>query len=113
MLPRTHPVQIVLFSATFPDHVRSFAAKCAPNANKIELKSNELSVDNIVQFYLDCATEDEKYDALVNLYHVLTVGQSIIFCQVSDTLFAISLDTRFILVPHNSTVILPIVSHSA
>ncbi|KAF9811639.1 hypothetical protein IEO21_06488 [Rhodonia placenta] len=90
MLPRTHPVQIVLFSATFPDHVRSFAAKCAPNANKIELKSNELSVDNIVQFYLDCATEDEKYDALVNLYHVLTVGQSIIFCQHRHTADRIS-----------------------
>jgi ATP-dependent RNA helicase DDX19/DBP5 len=83
MLPRTHPVQILLFSATFPDHVRNFASKFAPNANKIELQKTELSVDSIKQFYLDCKTEEAKYEILVALYGILTVGQSIIFCQVS------------------------------
>jgi ATP-dependent RNA helicase DDX19/DBP5 len=82
MLPRSHPVQILLFSATFPDHVRNFASKFAPNANKIELQRNELSVDSIKQFYLDCKNEEAKYDILVQLYNVLVVGQSIIFCQV-------------------------------
>ena len=82
MLPKTHPVQIVLFSATFPDHVRNFANKFAPNANKIELQRNELSVDNIRQFYMDCRNEEHKYEVLVSLYQLLTIGQSIIFCQV-------------------------------
>lgn len=83
MLPRNQ-AQIILFSATFPDHVRNFANKFAPNANKIELKKNELSVDNIRQFYMDCKNEEHKYDVLVSLYHLLTIGQSIIFCQVSS-----------------------------
>ncbi len=83
MLPRTHPVQIILFSATFPDHVRAFASKFAPNANKIELQQNELSVDGIRQFYMDCKNEEHKYDILVSLYGLLTVGQSIIFCKVT------------------------------
>lgn len=82
MLPKSHPVQIILFSATFPDHVRNFASKFAPNANKIELKRNELSVDNIRQFYMDCRNEEHKYEVLVSLYSLLTIGQSIIFCQV-------------------------------
>ncbi|CDO71839.1 hypothetical protein BN946_scf184939.g63 [Trametes cinnabarina] len=81
MLPKNRPVQIILFSATFPDHVRTFASKFAPNANKIELKRNELSVDNIRQFYMDCRDEEHKYEVLVSLYKLLTIGQSIIFCQ--------------------------------
>lgn len=83
MLPRSPAPQIILFSATFPDNVRTFANKFAPKANKIELQKNELSVDNIRQLYLDCQNEEHKYDILVQLYHVLTIGQSIIFCQVS------------------------------
>ncbi|KAL4244070.1 RNA helicase [Abortiporus biennis] len=85
MLPRNRPVQIILFSATFPDNVRTFANKFAPNANKIELQKTELSVDSIRQFYMDCRNEDHKYDVLVSLYHLLTIGQSIIFCQHRHT----------------------------
>ncbi|KAG6851137.1 hypothetical protein H0H93_001017 [Arthromyces matolae] len=85
MLPRGQPVQIILFSATFPDHVRSYSAKFAPNANKIELRKEELSVDNIRQFYMDCKNEEHKYDVLVSIYSLLTIGQSIIFCQHRHT----------------------------
>ncbi|KAK2463414.1 hypothetical protein APHAL10511_004500 [Amanita phalloides] len=81
LLPRNKPVQIILFSATFPDHVRTYADKFAPNANKIELQKNELSVDAIRQFYMDCKNEDQKYDILVSLYQLLTIGQSIIFTR--------------------------------
>ncbi|EMD33959.1 hypothetical protein CERSUDRAFT_97883 [Gelatoporia subvermispora B] len=90
MLPRSHPVQIVLFSATFPDHVRSFANNFAPKANKIELQKNEISVDNIRQFYLDCKSEEHKYEVLVSIYTLLTIGQSIIFCQHRHTADRIS-----------------------
>jgi ATP-dependent RNA helicase DDX19/DBP5 len=84
MLPRNRPVQIILFSATFPDQVRMFASKFAPNSNKIELQKEELSVEGIRQFYMDCRNEEHKYDILVSLYSLLTIGQSIIFCQVSS-----------------------------
>ncbi|KDR78829.1 hypothetical protein GALMADRAFT_1271862 [Galerina marginata CBS 339.88] len=88
-LPRK-PIQIILFSATFPDNVRSFASKFAPNANKIELQKEELSVENIRQFYMDCKNEEHKYDILVSLYQLLTIGQSIIFCQHRHTADRIS-----------------------
>ncbi|KAK7033334.1 P-loop containing nucleoside triphosphate hydrolase protein [Favolaschia claudopus] len=89
MLPRDH-LQILLFSATFPDHVRTFASKFAPAANKIELQKEELSVTGIRQFYMDCKNEEHKYDILVRLYALLTIGQSIIFCQYKHTADRIS-----------------------
>jgi len=76
--------QVVLFSATFPDQVRKFATKFCPNANEIRLKANELSVDGIKQFYMDCADEAAKFKVLVELYNILTIGSSIIFCKKRD-----------------------------
>jgi len=78
-------VQTLLFSATFPDNVRVFAAKFAPAANEIALKKEELSVDGIKQFYLDCNGESHKYEVLVELYGLLTIGQSIIFTKRRET----------------------------
>ncbi|TFK33212.1 P-loop containing nucleoside triphosphate hydrolase protein [Crucibulum laeve] len=90
MLPKNRRVQVILFSATFPDHVRAFASKFAPSANEIKLQKEELSVDSIRQFYMDCRNEEHKYDILVQLYSLLTVGQSIIFCQHRHTADRIS-----------------------
>jgi superfamily II DNA/RNA helicase len=100
LIPRTG-VQIILFSATFPNHVRNFASKFAPNANKIELQREELSVEGIRQFYMDCRDEEHKYDILVSLYQLLTIGQSIIFCQVSQVVPACSYLTN-----HTSVLLL-------
>jgi hypothetical protein len=36
---------------------------------------------------MDCKNEEHKYDILVRLYALLTVGQSIIFCQVRFLLY--------------------------
>ncbi|KZP00444.1 putative DBP5-ATP-dependent RNA helicase of the DEAD-box family [Calocera viscosa TUFC12733] len=77
--------QIVLFSATFPDEVRRYANNIAPGANKIELKKEELSVANIAQFYMDCKDADSRNDILAELYGILTVGQSIVFCDTRST----------------------------
>ena len=75
--------QIVLFSATFPGNVIEFANKVAPNANSLSLKQDELSVDSIKQFYMDCKDEAHKAEILSDIYGLLTIGQSIIFVRVS------------------------------
>ncbi|KAG7009991.1 ATP-dependent RNA helicase DBP5 [Physcia stellaris] len=79
LLPKT--IQIVLFSATFPDHVVTYAEKFAPDANQITLKHEELTVEGIRQLYLDCSSENEKFECLLKLYGVMTVGSSIIFVK--------------------------------
>jgi len=88
LVPRT--CQIVLFSATFPENVRTFAEKFAPQANEIRLRREELSVEGIKQFYMDCKNEEHKYDILVALYSLLTIGSSIIFCHRRETADRIS-----------------------
>jgi ATP-dependent RNA helicase DDX19/DBP5 len=45
-------IQIVLFSATFPDIVHTYAQRFAPQANEIRLKKEELSLDAIKQFFM-------------------------------------------------------------
>ncbi|KAJ3414834.1 U3 snoRNP protein [Chytridiales sp. JEL 0842] len=82
MMPKT--CQVVLFSATFTDQLRAFAAKFAPNANMISLRQEELSVDTIRQLYMDCKNEDHKVDVLMAIYGLLTIGQSIIFVRRRD-----------------------------
>jgi ATP-dependent RNA helicase DDX19/DBP5 len=59
-----------------------FAQKFSPKANEIKLKHEELTVAGIQQMFLDCPSEDSKYDILVQLYGLLTIGSSIIFVKV-------------------------------
>ena len=81
MLPRD--IQILLFSATFPDKVNSYATKFAPNSNSIKLQRSELTVKGISQMFIDCADTNTKYDILCKLYGLMTIGQSVIFVKVS------------------------------
>ncbi|KAL8709578.1 MAG: hypothetical protein Q9220_005670 [cf. Caloplaca sp. 1 TL-2023] len=78
-------IQIVLFSATFPNYVVSYAERFAANANQITLKHEELTVEGIKQLYLDCPSEADKYDSLVRLYGLMTIGSSIIFVKTRKT----------------------------
>lgn len=83
MLPRE--IQIVLFSATFPENVVRYAHTFAPQANEMTLRHEDLTVEGIKQIYLDCDNEDAKYETLVKFYGMLTIGSSIIFVKKKDT----------------------------
>lgn len=83
MMPKS--CQLVLFSATFPENVWEFALRFAPDANSIALKQDEVSVDTIKQFYMDCMSEEHKAETLCNIYGLLTIGQSIIFVRQRRT----------------------------
>ena len=84
MLPQN--VQVVLFSATFPAKVVGFAQKFAPQANELTLQHEELTVEGIRQLYIDCSSDEEKYNNLVKLYGLMTIGSSIIFVKVGACL---------------------------
>ncbi|KAH3674336.1 hypothetical protein WICMUC_003362 [Wickerhamomyces mucosus] len=77
--------QLVIFSATFPDEVRRYAQKFVPNANELSLKQEELNVDAIKQLYIDCESEQHKFEVLNELYGLLTIGSSIIFVAKKET----------------------------
>lgn len=80
MLPKN--IQVLLFSATFPDRVIQYAQRFAPNANSMRLKQQQLTVKGISQMYMDCPSEGDKYDVLVKLYGLMTIGSSVIFVKV-------------------------------
>ncbi|KAI6092044.1 DEAD-domain-containing protein [Hypoxylon rubiginosum] len=83
MLPKN--IQILLFSATFPDKVMKYATQFAPNANQIKLRVQELTVKGISQMYMDCPSESDKYDILCKLYGLMNIGSSIIFVKTRES----------------------------
>lgn len=74
--------QIVLFSATFNETVKTYSENFAKNANALSVKVKDLSVEGIKQFYMDCNSNEHKTEILQALYGLLTIGQSIIFVAV-------------------------------
>lgn len=77
--------QSIFFSATFTEQVLEFAHRIAPNANQFTLKRDELSVDGIRQYYMDCLSFPHKFEMLSAIYGLMTVSQSIIFVATRAT----------------------------
>jgi ATP-dependent RNA helicase DDX19/DBP5 len=80
-------IQILFFSATFNDNVLNLAKQLLGGRphNSIRLKSSELAIKKIKQFYIDCKTEANKIAILADIYSFLQITQSIIFCNRKST----------------------------
>lgn len=72
----------MFFSATYDQEVMNFAELIVPNPTVIRLKREQESLDNIRQYYVQCANQDAKYAAITNIYGGISIGQAIIFCHV-------------------------------
>jgi len=78
MLPED--VQILLFSATWPEKVEQFARKMVPRPNRITVQKEDLTLSTITQTFIDVGREPwRKSRQLSDLYGALSIGQSIIF----------------------------------
>ncbi|XP_024368862.1 DEAD-box ATP-dependent RNA helicase 38 [Physcomitrium patens] len=75
--------QVLLFSATFSDKVKSFAMKTIPKANYIFVEKEQLSLDVIRQYQIVCPTTASKIDVLKDRIFPAAekLGQSIIFVR--------------------------------
>ncbi len=62
-----------------------YAEKFAPNANQMRLRQQELTVRGISQMYMDCPSENEKYEVLCKLYGLMTIGSSVIFVKTRQS----------------------------
>lgn len=79
-LPKT--CQMMLFSATYNDDVMEFARSIIPDPVLIlKLRVEEQSLDNINQYYIDVNNEQEKYEALTNIFGTISMGQAFIFVE--------------------------------
>ena len=74
-------IQVLLFSATMPDILHSLIEKFMRNPIKILVKSEQLTLEGIQQYYVGLENDDEKYDTLKDLYKMLSMSQCIIYCN--------------------------------
>ncbi|CAI4925047.1 BEM_HP_G0068870.mRNA.1.CDS.1 [Saccharomyces cerevisiae] len=61
--------QCVLFSATFPNKLRSFAVRVLHSPISITINSKGMVNENVKQKFRICHSEDEKFDNLVQLIY--------------------------------------------
>jgi len=82
-MKRAFPAEcsIMLFSATYEDTVAQFATRVVPKEGRssIRLKQEELSLEKITQYYIECESYEHKFQKVTELFEYMTVGQTIIF----------------------------------
>lgn len=74
-------VSVALFSATMPNDFFTITMKIMRNPKKILVKKDELTLEGIKQFYVNVERNEYKFDVLCDLYDVISVAQSIIYCN--------------------------------
>jgi len=75
-------VQVCLFSATMAPGILDLTTKfMRPDAVRILVKKDELTLEGIRQFYVGIEKEEWKLETLCDLYETLTITQAIIYCN--------------------------------
>jgi translation initiation factor 4A len=89
-------IQVGLFSATLPEDLISLTNKFMRDPVRILVKSEQLTLEGIRQYYIGLDTDGEKYETLCDLYTSLSMAQCIIYCnsvrRVSDLYQAMNED---------------------
>jgi len=74
-------VQVALFSATLPEHIRPIINKIMRDPVKISVKTEQLTLEGISQFYAALEDDKQKYLTLKDLFSIISISQSIIYCN--------------------------------
>lgn len=74
-------VQVCLFSATLPEELHALAANFLRNPVKILVKSEQLTLEGIVQHLIALENDSHKYNTLKDIFNMVSVTQSIIYCN--------------------------------
>jgi len=74
-------VQVGLFSATMSPEALDITRNFMTDPLKILVKKEEVTLEGIRQFYINCEREDWKLATLFDLYDKLNISQAVIFCN--------------------------------
>jgi superfamily II DNA/RNA helicase len=89
-------IQVALFSATLPTELHKLTNKFMRDPVEILVKSEQLTLEGIKQYYVALENDDQKYDTLKDIYSSLAISQSIIYCnsnkRVNDLFQAMQVD---------------------
>jgi translation initiation factor 4A len=74
-------IQIGLFSATVPETLDQLTARFMRNPIKILVKTEQLTLQGIAQYYIRLDSDEHKYATIKDLFEGLTISQAIIYCN--------------------------------
>ena len=74
-------IQVSLFSATMPEDLVDITQKFMRNPVEILVKSEQLTLEGIKQYYIALDRDDDKYSTLKDIYNMLSINQCIIYCN--------------------------------
>jgi len=74
-------IQIGLFSATMDNDLEELSKTFMVNPKKIMVKSQQLTLQGIAQYYINMDDDMQKYETLKDLFGSLTISQAIIYCN--------------------------------
>ncbi len=74
-------LQVALYSATMPKEFFDISKKMMRDPKKILVKTEELTLEGIKQFYVNVERNEYKFDVLCDLYGLISVSQTIIYCN--------------------------------
>jgi len=77
-------IQVGLFSATMPPDALLITENFMNNPVRILVQQDEITLEGIRQFYIDCEKEQWKFDVLCDLYDTLNIAQAVIFCNTRN-----------------------------
>jgi translation initiation factor 4A len=70
-----------MFSATIKNELHDIASKIMVDPVKLLVKTEMLTLEGISQYYIMFQTDQDKIDALKDLYNFISMSQSIIYCN--------------------------------
>jgi translation initiation factor 4A len=74
-------IQVGLFSATMPVDFFDLTNKFMRDPIQILVKTEELTLEGIKQYYINVERNEFKFDTICDLYEKFSVAQSIIYCN--------------------------------
>ena len=74
-------IQVALFSATLPEYIRVMTGKFMRNPIRIYVKSEQLTLEGISQYFVAVEDDRQKYATLKELYGFMSLSQCIIYCN--------------------------------
>eukprot|EP00828_Plagiopyla_frontata_P021471 TRINITY_DN28065_c0_g1_i2.p1 TRINITY_DN28065_c0_g1~~TRINITY_DN28065_c0_g1_i2.p1 ORF type:complete len:415 (+),score=77.77 TRINITY_DN28065_c0_g1_i2:84-1328(+) len=77
-------VQCGLFSATLPEEILEITKKLMRDPAVILVPHQELTLEGIDQYYIPFDDENQKFDALIELYKALDIVQCIMFANTKE-----------------------------
>jgi translation initiation factor 4A len=72
-------IQVAIFSATMPEDVLTLTNKFMRDPVKIILKAEELTLECIQQYFVALPSDNDKFEALKDLFSFLQISQCIIY----------------------------------